>query len=473
MNNIFRLFWQILYKLGLRYEKRNIFPLYKELRCHDALSIEEIRLMQLKKLKEILCYAGANIPFYQRIFQECGFNPYCFTDYGDLEKLPYIDKNTVQQYADEFLPRQMSEPKIERKTGGSTGNKLKIYYNAAALDVTAAVVVRCLEWTGKKIGDREIHFSSNVNLHIPWRDSFREWAKCMALHRKNIVLDILSPQDYEKVLSELRRFHAVVVQGFPSIGFALAVYAEKTGQNVRGIFSVYESTGERLFDFQREKIESVFGCKVFNRYGNAEFGIIAYECKEHNGMHIQSDVVYAESPVIAGMSEIVVTTLTNKMMPLIRYRTGDLGVVTEEMCKCGLPYPRIINMEGRIHDFIYMDEEIILSTTYLLDLLDKYGGFKDFQVFYDNDGKRLEFYLLPEDDLQLDKLRAFQQDLFYIAKGKVAVDIHLMPELKLLPSGKFRYVLNENVIYDIASQVVLHKEKEGTIDCYKGCAEFM
>lgn len=472
MNNLCRVFWQLLYRFSLIVEERNIYNIYTKLRKNDELAVEDITKLQLKKLKEILCYAQENIPYYQKTFAECGFDAWKFSQYEDLEKIPYIDKSIVQQYAEDFLALGVTDQKIERKTGGSTGNKLKIYYSKQSLDVTAAVVVRCLEWAGKKIGDKEIHFSSNVNIHIPWKDYLRERAKCIALHRKNIVLDTLDVKDYDRILLELKSYNPVVVQGFPSIGYALACYAEKFDKAVEGDFQVYESTGERLFDFQREKIEKVFGCKVFNRYGNAEFGVIAYECPEHDGMHVQGDVVYAETPSIDGVNEIVVTTLTNKMMPLIRYRTGDLGTLTSEKCRCGLPYPRIINMEGRIHDFIHIDTGVILSTTFLLDLLDRYGGFNDFQVFYDAGISHLEFFLTPGEGLQMDRLKAFQKDLFTTIKGKAKVDIHLIPKLKLLPSGKFRYVINDRSFYHISGQDILYDVNMGRIDKSTECNIF-
>lgn len=472
MNNVFRVFWKLFYRFSLTIEKRNIYNIYTKLRKNDELSVEDITKLQLKKLKDILCYAQEYVPYYKKTFAECGFDARKFSKYEDLEKIPYIDKNVVQQYAEDFLALEVTEQKIERKTGGSTGNKLKIYYDKQALDITAAVVVRCLEWAGKKLGDKEIHFSSNVNIHIPWQDRFRECAKCIALHRKNIVLDTLDSKDYDRILLELQHYNPVVVQGFPSIGYTLACYAEKAGKNVKDYFQVYESTGERLFDFQRKKIEEIFGCKVFNRYGNAEFGVIAYECKEHDGMHVQSDIVYVETPSIDGVNEIVVTTLTNEMMPLIRYRTGDLGVVISERCKCGLPYPRIINMEGRIHDFIHIDENVILSTTFLLDLLDRYGGFNDFQVFYDSRINHLEFFLTPGEGLQMDKLKAFQKDLFATIKGKAKVDIHLIPKLKLLSSGKFRYVINDRSFYNLSGQNILYDINRGKIDSSTECNLF-
>lgn len=456
-----------IYKLTLRVIGRKIDVEYKIVKEHEQLSKKEIIDMQILNLRKILVYAGEHIPYYEKIFDEYQFKPKDFKKLSDLNQLPYLTKEIIKENVELFISDSCLDKRIERKTGGSTGNKLKIYYGSQSLDITAAIVLRCLTWTGKSFGSKEIHFSSNIHTHIPFLDKWKERIKCFVLRRENIVLDIFNEDVFFAVLMKIKKSKPYLIQGFPSIAYALACYAEKNNMQVRHWFSVYESTGETLYDFQRAKIEDVFGCKIFNRYGDAEFGVIAYECKRHNGMHVQSDIVYVETPFCEDLKssnqcEIVVTTLTNTTMPLIRYRTGDLGTLQNNECSCGLPFPRIVNMQGRVHDFLEIEGLYQLSTTFLLDLFDKYGGANNFQV--QKNLNQLDFFVLPDEDFSIDKLQNFRRELLQFIKNKIKVNIHLVETLKILPSGKFRYVIGDNIEYELSQQKRLCKDEYGEID---------
>ena len=460
-------YYQCLYKLAEKGTKRAIGDKLMELKGHEQMPAEEIEKLQLHKMKQILKYAYANIPYYKMVFDECGLIPEQFARLSDLERLPYLTKDIIKENETLFSNKNTSATKILRKTGGSTGNKLLVYYDQTALDKTAAVTARCLAWTGKKPGDKEVHFSSNIHDDIPLRDYLKEKAKCFALNRINITLDTFDSKSFTNILQQIKGIKPVLIQGFPSIAYELACYAEKNEIDMRQSFKIYESTGETLYDFQREKIETVFGCEVYNRYGDAEFGIIAYECHYHTGLHIQSDILHLETPACQELeykqNEIVVTTLTNYMMPLIRYKTGDLGTIDKSHCKCGLPYPRLVNLQGRIHDFLVLDDGREISTSFILDLVDKHGGINNFQVKKSEAG--LAVYLMLDKDSSLDKLKSLQEAIaakLHLQKEKIMLVI--VDKLQLTPAGKFRYVVEKDM--ELAGKRTLVKNKFGEIcDC--------
>src|SRR5690606_30639221 len=114
-----------------------------------------------------------------------------------------------------------------------------------------------------------------------------------------------------------------------------------------------------LLDRERELIERVMGCKVTNRYGCEEVGLIASECEEHRGLHINVDDVFLEvvddegRPVKPGIpGKILVTDLANYGMPLIRYRIEDVGILSDRQCPCGRGLPLMHSIMGRVADFL-------------------------------------------------------------------------------------------------------------------------
>src|SRR5207249_8098782 len=111
------------------------------------------------------------------------------------------------------------------------------------------------------------------------------------------------------------------------------------------------TTAMVLHSWQRRTIEEVFGCPVTNRYGCEEVSLIACECERHHGLHVNADGVFVEimraddtgaltHPTRPGEpGAVVVTDLTNRAMPIIRYQVGDVAVLSDRVCTCGRGLP--------------------------------------------------------------------------------------------------------------------------------------
>jgi phenylacetate-CoA ligase len=173
-------------------------------------------------------------------------------------------------------------------------------------------------------------------------------------------------------------------------------------------FSVFESSGELISRAQREIIGRVFGCAIVNRYGLAEAGVVAYQTDQaRDDMLVFDPVVWPEmtdmdlSEETAGDAgdrgrELVVSTLTNKVMPLLRYRTGDVGQLHET--------PEGFRLEalmGRIHDVIEIDG-VSVPTHHLQDLLDRIGCVREFQI--EPRERNAVFRIVPEQAVYQDKI---------------------------------------------------------------------
>ena len=130
----------------------------------------------------------------------------------------------------------------------------------------------------------------------------------------------------------------------------------------------------------RRQIEGGLGLEAFDVYGLTELGGpgVAIECREHDGLHIFEDHFLAETvdaetgrPVPGGVEgELVLTSLTRRASPIVRYRTRDRVVLVDEPCACGSPFRRISKLRGRTDDMLIvrgvnvfpsMVEEILLS----------------------------------------------------------------------------------------------------------------
>jgi phenylacetate-CoA ligase len=129
-----------------------------------------------------------------------------------------------------------------------------------------------------------------------------------------------------------------------------------------------------LTESKRGIIEKAFSCKVLNRYGSREVGLIASECQQQSGLHINADNLHVEivkngKAVPVGESgDILVTDFSNKGMPLIRYNLGDVGRLSKDICSCGRTLPLMQSVEGRSGDFFVADDGSLVHGEYFTHL---------------------------------------------------------------------------------------------------------
>ena len=153
----------------------------------------------------------------------------------------------------------------------------------------------------------------------------------------------------------------------PSIAEMLLDVIKSEGLPPINTLKYVEMSGEMLSGYLRKSIEDFFECKVANQYGSYEFNSIAYECPYGN-MHIFSQNVYVEiedknnmhdNNVVSKNEEgpLIVTSLTNKRNPFVRYRIGDVGRINRELkCKCGNCNEVLELTVGRNYNYILCED---------------------------------------------------------------------------------------------------------------------
>lgn len=383
------------YPLAEWYQGRNIRAKAAALRREMKIAFKDRLLLRQRQLAESLARAGTDVPYYRELFREHGFDPARVArDVRYLDDLPYLTKDLIRQHGDRLLSVQFPRETLEvRKTGGSTGPSTLIYYSRDALDWTAAVNLVGLEGAGKYRHMREVHVASRFPETFPWKDRLKEQLKTRALNRANIFTDSFDGASLNRVWQRLRRLRPHLIQGHPSTLYALAAYLHEQQIHARGVISVFESTGEVLDAKKRGLITDVFGCEVVDRFGNAEFGVVAYE-RLHEPEHkllVYDGIVWPETrPHESGHQELIFTSLRNDAMPLVRYRTGDLG---ELLTTAGGFFIR--NIVGRVHDLVRIGGAHY-PTHYIQDLLDRVGGIDEFQLEERGNGVLILWLVAPD-----------------------------------------------------------------------------
>ncbi len=280
-------------------------------------------------------------------------------------------------YAEEFKKRGIDASKIKRPSElgdfFTTGDDLQKHGAEAFL---IGKPDTAFETTGTTSGETKRVFFSNKELNEMGRASAIGLYQ-LGLRREDVVLSAfdvsfwVSPAVVRTAFQYLGCFHAEagkispeefyeraaryqpnVIFGEPSWIVRLSEIAEKRGTwKMKFLFA----GGENVNDQTRREVERIWNAKFFINYGQTEsFGVIGVECAEQEGYHRNDLNFFFETPEsdAGGFGELVYTTLTREVMPLIRYRSTDVTRLIDEPCPCGLFAKRLAKLKGRVDEMI-------------------------------------------------------------------------------------------------------------------------
>jgi len=324
-------------------------------------SPEVIQMRQWLRIRALLQHAYNTVPYYREQFHAIGLHPSDITDWNQFAQIPILTKSLIRGNSESL--RSSSYPDIrklrKKTTSGSTGVSLTVYNDLPSVFWKTACTIRSDEWSGWRFGERSGKVWGNPDFHHDGlKGRIRNW-----LIERATYLDTLHINDeqIQKFCDTLRRWPVKLLFGHAHSLYLLACYCKKHQIDYirpNGIIS----TAMLLHGYQRVLMEEMFGTKVTNRYGCEETSLIASECEEHDGLHFNSDSIYAEIlPDRPDSGSLVLTDLTNFAMPLIRYKVGDVVVGTDRKCKCGRGLPMIERVEGREADYVLSPSGKLIS----------------------------------------------------------------------------------------------------------------
>jgi phenylacetate-CoA ligase len=365
-----------------RWERSPYLGHYRQLRRAQYDSPGAIRARQWQALRVILNHAYETVPYYRDRWKEAGVEPSDVQSLDDFHQVPVLTKSEIRSHGCDLLSYSFDPAQlIRKKTSGSTGVSLEIFLDEDSRQWKRACVLRCDEWTGWRFGEPVAKVWGNPEY---LSRGFRGWLRNMFLERE-FYLDTLQMDE-----NALAHFARLLLKKRPTLifGHAHSVYllAQYLQRKVSGGQAHQESWSRTAHDsplathfyrpkgiitsamvlhsWQRRTIEQVFGCRVTNRYGCEEVSLIACECEQHQGLHVNADSVFVEilcpdengaltRPASPGETgSVVVTDLTNRAMPIIRYQVGDLAVASDRICPCGRGSPLLEKVEGREADYV-------------------------------------------------------------------------------------------------------------------------
>ena len=407
--------------------------------------LDQLRDLQLTKLQILLDSALRQTPGYAELTGlDASLTPQSLSD---LSRLPLLDKQTISDHRRDLINQNVPGGPIQYNTGGSSGQPLIFYFDKRRQAYDKAARMRTHMWWGIRPGDREAHiWGSPVELSKQDRlKNLRDWLTNEML----LSAFELSEQRIGWFVQRLRRFQPRCLFGYPSSIALMCQLAARAGHDLSDLpVKVVFSTAEVLYDHQKEIISAALSqVPVVNCYGSREGGFIAHECPEGR-MHITSENIIAEcikdgQPVPPGQDgEIVITHLDNHAMPFVRYRTGDIGQLSDELCPCGRGLEVMKVLKGRTTDFIITPDGRWLHGLALIYVVREIPGVLEYQIIQD-DLDSLTVNLLTSDLFPQDGQARICAGFAKRLGPDVRVNVRIVESIPKDKSGKYRFVISQ------------------------------
>lgn len=403
-----------------------------------------------KRLRKIVRYAYDFVPFYHKLFKEAKINPNEIKTANDLEKLPIVEKSEFRKQNPKKISSReynLSSLKVVR-TSGSSGTPFHLYLTANEDAWRKAIYMRANISCGHKPRDRWLVMSSPHHFH----DTTDLQRKLGIFAQTCISLF----ESTEKKIDLISKINPDVLDGYSQSLLLLSKEVER--QDIKTINPRIMFGNAELISAESQKyMEKVFGAPYYDQYGAAEVDRSAWQCPEKQGYHMDIDSVITEfvdkkgNQVTNGETgEMAFTSLFNFAMPLIRYKIGDAGAASEELCSCWRSLPLMKVVEGRKDSFLKLPGNRIVSPMVFNFALSTFEYYADINQYFVRQ-KKIDYFEVKL-KMNLGTLNetkiasAFKnhiQKFFDIPEDEIEFNVSFVNEIPLPPTGKFLSVTSD------------------------------
>lgn len=323
----------------------------------------------LQRIQEIVDFCKKRVLFYAEKLKDINVR-----SVSDFEKIPIISK-------DDYIPNtppnssKMLSGKSDKcflfSTGGTTSNPKYVVRDFKDFES------QCMDYIGLDVNKND----TVINLFMPgiWGIFTSANITLMKLGCKIIPYggSNLNDESYKAIVKLIEDFNVNFLIGVPSTIISVISHLKKENKleaikKINKIFCLGEMVTESMMDYFKSNLPSA---RVKSKYGLMESAGIGYQCKYigGNNYHVFPDryVEIIKDSSRAKEGSVVVTTLNKRLVPLLRYKTGDVGTLRNTKCKCGAKY--ILQINGRGDDEVIF-ASIHLSINFISAVIDRIGG---------------------------------------------------------------------------------------------------
>lgn len=419
--------------------------IYSILHSLKKINIEDVKTKkehQNNKLKKVLETAIENVSYYKELNLSFDFNDF---SYKEFQKIPVLTKEMVRQRGKELINPNYSKIKEVRKntSGGSTGEPLEFYQtkdqgNSGGANYFYALFLNDVEF-----------YEKSTDLWGAERDMHKTKRKfnIRTIIYNNITLNtfVLNDNIIESYIKILNKRKPVFIKAYVHSIYDMAKYINGRSIKINFKPTIHCTTGP-LYPEMRAEISKAFNnAYVYNFYGSREVSAIATEVKGLQDMYVMFDNVFVEildegnNPVKKGEEgEIVITTLNNHYMPLLRYKIGDRAIKGDDL---DFGVLKMENVVGRTLGVIYREDGMKLDGQFFTTLFFNKKGIKSFQLVQKTISN-INLYIVKNDGFDTKELEGIIQRIKQELPNS-KVQTLFVDKINLTSTGKIMYVYSE------------------------------
>jgi phenylacetate-CoA ligase len=334
-------------------------------RIHDHQQRALVRLMR---------HAVTHVPFYQRLNLPAA----TIVNASDLQRFPVIGKHDIQSDPDAFLAPGFAAAELySSRTSGSSGQPTTTYFDRRTwlLCKYALKMRRIAATAGWPFMKRVLIVSEQAPELLA--ASTRSGPSGLGVFFSQQRVSIHTP--IAGHLAVLAAYRPDIVYAFPSYLIDLIASAERSGLSLPKIATLYTSS-EVLTPAARARIENAFQGRLFDVYGSTEFKEVAWQCRAGR-YHLNFESVYVELQAPQVRAPVILSTVCNVAMPLLRFDIGDRALFGEDICPCGRASPHMLEFVGREGEMIDLPSGRRLSPYLLTTAIEPESSILQYRIF--------------------------------------------------------------------------------------------
>jgi phenylacetate-CoA ligase len=410
----------------------------KDAREVESWDAETIRRYQIAALRDSLI-AASKAPFYAERFAACGVDPAKFESLEQLKDYPLLTKQDLLLHREQMVnPEFGAKQRLYITTGGSSGVPVGFYLHKGVSRPKEQAYLEA-QWSrrGYRVGDRVAVIrggvtSSKARGGISYYDATRNWLILSSYH--------LTPERLPEYVAALNRFRPQHLHAYPSAALMLARGLEQAGVKLDFPLTSLLCGSEKLTAESQQHLEQFFGARVCHWYGHSERVVLAAQGRTSNHLHFWPTYGFVEfgEANADGHREIIGTSFHNHVMPLIRYRTGDLAGMTND--ECGMTNAVISEVVGRDYEFLISatGRRISLTAINMHDRL--FDGLLAVQFFQERPGEvECRFQLGPQ--WQSSREEAMRAGLLKKLGDDFTLTLREVKEVEKTSAGKHKWLV--------------------------------
>jgi phenylacetate-CoA ligase len=356
----------------------------------DYLPPAQMKLLQRDRLRSVVERAFQKVELFRERLGERGLEPADIRGLEDIAKLPFTVKTDLRDtYPFGLFASPMQEVVRLHASSGTTGKPIVVAYTREDLDVWTSVMVRSLASCGITRGDIVQNaygyglFTGGLGTHY-------------GAEALGATVIPISGGNTDRQIMVMKDLKVTAICCTPTYFIHLLDRAGEMGIDVRGLpLRAGVFGAEPWTESMRRHIERLGGIRAYDIYGLSEITGpgVAVECCAQQGLHLFEDHFYPEivdpetgEPVAEGCEgELVITTLSKRAMPMIRYRTRDITALIPEPCPCGRTLRRMRRIGRRSDDMIILRGVNVFPSQIESALLSVEGTLPHYQIVLTRD----------------------------------------------------------------------------------------